>query len=412
MANSRKDTKGRALRKGESQRKSDKRYLYSYTDPYGKRRVIYANDLIELREKEKQLIKDQLDGLDVYAAGDADFNYLFSRYIKTKSELRSSTYSHYLYTFNTYVKDTFGKMLIKDIKYSDVLYFYHDLIQNRDLDIGTVEHVHTIVHPALKLAVRDNMIRNNPSDGVMAELKKKLKKKHQARRALTIEQQKAFVKYVRESKEFYRWHPLFVVLLGTGCRIGEVVGLRWEDIDIENRTIDINHSVTYYPRHKDTYRCEFEVSLPKTEAGIRMIPMLDEVCEAFIEEREYQNEEGFNLTVIDGMTGFIFRNRFGGLHNPQGVNRAIKRITDSYNTEEILKAKIERRQPVLLPHFSCHILRHTFCTRFCESENNVKVIQAVMGHADIETTLEIYADVTESKKKEAFDQFAKNMKIF
>ena len=77
-----------------------------------------------------------------------------------------------------------------------------------------------------------------------------------------------------------------------------------------------------------------------------MIPMLDEVYEAFIEEREYQNEEGFNLTVVDGMTGFIFKNRFGGLHNPAGVNRAIKRITYCYNSEEVLKAKRERR-PVL-----------------------------------------------------------------
>ena len=65
MAKARKDHRGRALRKGEIQRK-DKSYMYTYTDPYGKRRYIYANDLVELREKEKRLMKDQLDGLDVY----------------------------------------------------------------------------------------------------------------------------------------------------------------------------------------------------------------------------------------------------------------------------------------------------------------------------------------------------------
>ena len=121
----------------------------------------------------------------------------------------------------------------------------------------------------------------------------------------------------------------------------EVIGLRWEDIDFAKRIISINHSVTYYPRRNDTTKCEFGVSLPKTEAGIRTIPMMDAVYEAFQEEYSEQKEEGFNTTVVDGMTGFIFSNRFGNLHNPQAVNRAIKRIYESYNAEEVLNAKKE-----------------------------------------------------------------------
>ena len=88
----------------------------------------------------------------------------------------------------------------------------------------------------------------------------------------------------------------------------------------------------------------------------------------------------------------------GNLHNPQAVNRTIKRIRENYNAEEILKAKKEKREPIIIPHFSCHHLRHTFCTRFCENETNIKVIQAVMGHANIETTMDIYAEVTDMKK--------------
>lgn len=74
MAKARKDNRGRALRKGESQRQSDMMYVYAYTytDPFGKRRYTYSKDLGKLREKEKKLLKDQLDGLDVYAAGNAD----------------------------------------------------------------------------------------------------------------------------------------------------------------------------------------------------------------------------------------------------------------------------------------------------------------------------------------------------
>ena len=112
------------------------------------------------------------------------------------------------------------------------------------------------------------------------------------------------------------------------------------------------------------------------------------------------------------MSGFIFTNRFDTIHNPQAVNRAIKRIYEAYNAEEIVKAKNEHRDPVIIPHFSCHHLRHTFCTRFCENETNVKVIQSVMGHASIEITMDIYAEVTEMTKKEALDNLSANLDVF
>ena len=411
MAKARKDNKGRALRKGESQRKSDNMYIYVYVDPFGKRRYKYSMDLIKLREIEKSLIKDQLDGLDVYAAGKADLNFVFDRYISTKTDLRRTTYTNYTYMYDRFVRPEFGKKKIGTIKYSDVLYFYLHLINEKHLQINTLEIIHTVLHHTFQLAVRDEIIRNNPSAGVMAEIKKKPGKNHGVRHALTVEQQRAFMNYMANNPVFCKWTPLFTVLLGTGCRIGEVIGLRWEDIDMEKRLIDVNHSVTYYARKTDTRKCEFAVSLPKTEAGIRVIPMMDAVYEAFREEYEYQQENGFNVIELDGMTGFIFSNRFGNLHNPQSINRTIRRISESYNAEEVLKAKKERRQPVIIPHFSCHHLRHTFCTRFCENETNIKVIQAVMGHANIETTMDIYAEVTDMKKTEAIEKLSHKLDV-
>lgn len=412
MAKARKDNKGRALRKGESQRKSDNMYIYVYVDPFGKRRYKYSMDLVKLREIEKSLIKDQLDGLDVYAAGKADLNFVFDRYISTKTDLRRTTYTNYTYMYDRFVRPEFGKNKIGKIKYSDVLYFYLHLINEKHLQVNTLEIIHTVLHPTFQLAVRDEIIRNNPSAGVMAEIKKKPGRNHGVRHALTVEQQRAFMNYIANNPVFCKWTPLFTVLLGTGCRIGEVIGLRWEDIDMEKRLIDVNHSVTYYARKTDTRKCEFAVSLPKTEAGIRVVPMMDAVYEAFREEYEYQQENGFNVIELDGMTGFIFSNRFGNLYNPQSINRTIRRISESYNAEEVLKAKKERRQPVIIPHFSCHHLRHTFCTRFCENETNIKVIQAVMGHANIETTMDIYAEVTDMKKTEAIEKLSHKLDVF
>lgn len=412
MAKARKDNRGRALRKGESQR-TDNTYVYTYTDPFKKRRFVYAKDLQTLREKQDKLKKEQLDGLDTYLAGNATLNFVFDRYMSTKYDLRKTTKSNYLYMYNHFVREGFGERLIAELKYSDVKYFYLYLLNDKGLQANTVDTIHTILHPTFQLAVRDDIIRKNPSDGVMAEIKRKAGKNKGVRHALTIEQQRAFLNYIANEPVFSHWLPLFTVLLGTGCRIGEIIGLRWQDVDYENRIININHSVVYYAvAGAPTKKSVFQVSLPKTEAGIRDVPMMDEVYEALQQEYEYQRENGFNSTTIDGMTGFIFCNRFGNVHNPQTVNRTIKRILENYNAEEVLNAKKERRQPVILPHFSCHHLRHTFCTRLCENESNLKVIQAVMGHANIETTMDIYAEATAEKKKEAIENLSKNIKLF
>lgn len=404
MAQSRKDPRGRVLRKGEGWREQDKRYSYNYTDPLGRRKWVYANDLLQLREKEKKLMKDQLDGLDLYAAGRATVNNTFDRYMANKYDLRDTTRSNYLYTFDKFIRDTFGKKKLVDVKYSDVLQFYLHLVNVDGLALGTLDTVHCVLHPTFELAVRDDIIRKNPTNGVMKEISKRSGKNRGVRKALTMEQQRIFMEYIAGHPIFYHWWPLFTVLLGTGCRIGEALGLRWDDIDFENRVISINHSLAYY-RSCDRKRQLMRVNLPKTEAGVRTIPMLAVVKDALEMEREQQLDlyGGLNDQIIDGMTDFVFQNRDGRVPNPQTVNQAIKRVAESYNADEILNAKKEKREPVLLPHFTCHHLRHTFATRLCEAESNLKVIQSVMGHRNIETTMDIYAEATDEKKQASFE---------
>ena len=117
MAQTRKDLRGRVLRKGESQRRSDERYVYTYTDPLGRRKYVYAQDLVTLREKEAQLMKDQMDGLDIYVAGKATVNFVFDRYMSLKNNLKPTTKSNYLYMYDRFIRDTFGKRNIAEIKY-------------------------------------------------------------------------------------------------------------------------------------------------------------------------------------------------------------------------------------------------------------------------------------------------------
>ena len=405
----RKDSKGRVLQKGESQRKIDGMYIYTYVDPYGKRCYVYSKDLFTLREKEQDLIRCQMDGLDFYVGGRATINMAFDRYMSTKYNLRETTRSNYIYMYNRFVRDEFGNKLIADVKYTDVKMFYYHLMNDKNIAVNTLDNIHTIIHPIFDMAVRDDIIRKNPTDGVMAEIKKNSGKNKGIRHALTVEQQKAFIDAIRYSPEFYHWYPLFVTLLGTGMRIGECIGLRWKDVDFKHRNINVNHAVTYYTRREKV--C-FGVSKPKTEAGNRLIPMMDTVYDALKNEYDRQKKDGFCVAEVDGMNGFIFSNRNGSLHNPHCINAAIKRISESHNAREIIAAKKEHREPVIISHFSAHHLRHTFCSRLCENETNVKVIQEIMGHANIETTLDIYTEINYSKKQESLEELSKKIDFF
>lgn len=131
--------------------------------------------------------------------------------------------------------------------------------------------------------------------------------------------------------------------------------------------------------------------------------MLDFVREAFLMEKEYQKLAGIQCNVsIEGYTDFIFINRFGAAQHQGSLNKAIRRMIRDCN-DDVLTHASGKDQPVLLPHFSCHSLRHTFTTRLCEAGVNIKVIQDVLGHVDVQTTMNIYADVTKDLKQKEFN---------
>ncbi len=101
-----------------------------------------------------------------------------------------------------------------------------------------------------------------------------------------------------------------------------MIGLRWEDCDFNENLININHNLIY--RLQDDGHCEFHITTPKTQSGIRIIPMLKEVKDALLEEYNKQKANGFNKTIIDDYSGFIFTNRFGTVFSPHCINRALK----------------------------------------------------------------------------------------
>lgn len=306
----------------------------------------------------------------------------------------------YQYMYNMFVAPSFGKKYVSNIAKSDMKRFYNTLVDEHGLSVSTVDSIHTVLHQVFDMAVDDAYIRHNPSDNVLKELKQTHEKPDE-RRALTKTEQDRFLQYLKSAEKYRHWHPIFAVMLGTGMRVGEVIGLRWCDVDFDENMISVNHTLIYY-KH-EINGCYSNIHTPKTKKGIRKIPMLKAVCDAFAEERRNQFEKGIRCQAkVDGYTDFVFLNRFGNPHNQGTLNKALRRITRDCNDEMLLSGD---KNPILLPRFSCHILRHTFTTRMCEAGMNIKVIQDTLGHADVSTTLNIYADVTKDFRRSEFEAF-------
>ena len=193
-------------------------------------------------------------------------------------------------------------------------------------------------------------------------------------------------------------------------RIGEACALTWDDCDFQKDVIYIKRTLSYYPE-EHTRKCEWHILTPKTAAGVRTIPMFSDVKQVLKEERMRQLKEGFCDIELEGVSGFIFFCRDGGLKSSKRVNAALYRIQDSYNKKELAAAKKEDRNPVILPKFSVHVLRHTFCTRMCESGMNLRVLQEVMGHSKITMTMNVYTTVTDAYRTEAFKKVESKIKI-
>lgn len=371
-------------------------YEYRYT-AFGKRHSIYDKTLEGLRAKEESLYEQKLSEKQQYDRQRMTLNDLYGLWKDLKRGIRDNTFRNYCYMYEQYVKDTVGNEYVAFIKKSDIKRLFNHLADERRLRTSTLDAIQNILHQVFQIAVDDEWIEHNPAERALSELKRAHNLQKESHQALTREQQDLLLRFLSESDVHRGWYPITVVFLGTGMRVGEVTGLRWCDVDFERNMISVNHTLVYYSRGE--CHGEFSINAPKTPTSKRLIPMTEKVRKAFLEEREKQLIKGLECNVeVDGYTNFIFLNRFGGPQHYGTLNKAYKRIIRDCNDAEFLKSEDPE---VLLPNFSCHNLRHTFATRLCEAEINIKIIQSVLGHSSISTTMDIYTHVTKKSLVEA-----------
>ena len=166
----RKDNKGRVLKDGEVYRKSDGLYMYRWTAKNGKRHTIYDATLEGLREKEEKIQHDLAEGIRIPECS-LTLNDLFELWRKNKVGLKEHTFANYVYMYNRFVRDEIGMMKLRDVRKSDIRSYYNGIVRNGKMALNTLETIQNVLHQVFAVAVDDEYIRVNPTDGVLTAIK-------------------------------------------------------------------------------------------------------------------------------------------------------------------------------------------------------------------------------------------------
>lgn len=375
----RKDMKGRILRRGESQRK-DGRYCFKYVDARGKTRSVYSWTLTThdftpkrkrsgpcLRELEQRIQRDLFDNV---APENMTVLELATKYTETKTAVRPTTRTGYKTVLNFLADNEFGGRRISDITTLDAKEWLISLQRDRGKRYSSIHTIRGVLRPAFQLAEEDDLIRRNPFNFELATI---LVNDQVAREALTPKQERRFLDFVRSDSHYSRYHDAFYILLNTGLRISEFCGLTAEDIDFERGSVCVSKQLQ---RSSDM---RYYIERPKTSSGVRYVPMSEGVAECF--RRVVANRPKPPIEpVVDGVSGFLFldKNQMPrvALHWEKYFQYAVAKHNRIYKDE--------------LPKITPHVCRHTFCSKMARKGMDPVKLKYVMGHSDIDVTYNTY----------------------
>ncbi len=397
MSEKRRDNKNRILRTGESQ-EADGRYRFRYTDANGKRKSVYSwrlvatdslpygkRDNLPLREQEKIINRDLEDDI-LPDGGGLTVLQLSKKYVATKTGVKHTTRAGYGTVLRLLERDPFGAKRIDRVRLSDAKEW---LIKLQQVDKKSYSSIHTIrgvLRPAFQMAVDDDILRKNPFDFLIATV---LVNDAVTREAISRKQERTFLEFVKNDSHFCRYYDGFYILFNTGMRISEFTGLTISDVDMENRTINIDHQL------QKTGALVY-INTTKTNAGKRVIPMQDDVYECF--ERILARRPKLKVEpMIDGYSGFLWFDKDGKPMVALHWEKYFQHAVDKYNS-------IYRVQ---LPRITPHVCRHTYCSNMAKSGMNPKVLQYLMGHSDISVTLNTYTHLKFDDAKDEMEKMAK-----
>ena len=399
MSEKRRDKRGRILHTGETQM-PDGRYRFRYIDAIGERRTVYSVRLDKndptpmgtkrtesLREMESRIQRDLFDHI-VTSDGSMTVLELVEQYISTKITVRRTTLKGYNTVLNVLKKEQFARLRIDSVKVSDAKKWLIKLQKKDGRSYSAIQSIRGVLRPAFQMAVDDDILRKNPFSFLLVDA---IVDDSVRRDAVSREQERKFLKFVKEDPHYSKFYEGIYILFKTGLRISEFCGITLRDIDFKEHKLNIDHQLMYGGAAGDY------IEQTKTVNGVRVIPMNPDVEECFktiVKNRKAPIVE----PLIGGKTGFLY-------FNAQG------RILNAYHWEKIFDSIVKKYNSIYktpMPKITPHVCRHTYCSNMAKSGMNPKTLQYLMGHSDISVTLNVYTHVQFDDIKEEVNKVYAN----
>lgn len=356
------------------------------SDENGKyiRKQFYGKTQKEVKEKleefKKQMSLGNLPSDDKLTLEHWYYTWLFDYRIK---DLKPKSFEKYEGIYRNYIKgSTIGKIKLKDLRATHLQKHYNELIDIYNKPVSTVKSLNTRLKPCLAEAEKQGYIQKNyckmvtlPKDNTTKEIK-----------VLSSDQQKLFIEAIKG----HNLEVLFLVALSTGLRLGEILGLKWSDIDFNTGTLTVNRTIQRVTQIDRNGNRESKVieQLPKTKNSIRTIPIPKNILIKLKDHRLEQNTNRLKLGNLYFNSDYVFCDKLGYPIDDKRPARNLKSILTKLDIEPI----------------KFHGLRHTYATRLFEANVPPKTVQVLMGHSDISITLDIYTHVMEDTKLEAVEK--------
>lgn len=366
-----KNLKGRELGVGITQQ-SDGLYVARCTDVNGRRKTKRFRKLQECRQWLANENENKRQGI---VTQEIRMNDWYKQWMEIKEKtVRENTRISYRVHYNSNIEPVLGEMFLSDIKPAHCQKVFIDMAK-KEMSNNSMSSTRAVLHNILEAAMENGLISSNPCT---KSIKTNIGKSEKERAALTKEEQARFLKIIKGT----RHENEMLFLLQTGLRIGELVGLKWGDVDFTNRTITVNRTMNYSCVAKRWISGE-----PKTKTGKRIVPLTEKALQ-ILKDRKEKNAalKKVNMEYIE----FIFLSESGEL---------IPGYTYYYSMVSLCQHNHFRQ-------ISPHILRHTFATRCIEAGMKPRTLQEILGHSNIGITMNTYVHITEDEKKNEIKKIA------
>ena len=373
-----KDLKGKEIGAGIVQQPNGT-YFARFVDKFGKRRTKRSKKLQEVKQwLADATYIDQHGDLD--QATDMLVDAWFDYWIGIKKQtVRPNTVRNYSERYERNIKGVIGNKLLTDVKPIHCQKIFSDMA-DEGYKTTTIYQTRIALYNMFEFARENDVLIANPCK---KSLKSDMGKPSDKKEALTIDVQKKFL----EAVVGYSYENQYRFVLQTGLRTGELIGLKWSDIDFENRTMKIERTMEY--RYKVG---EWRVGPPKSKSGYRTIPLTDEAIR--ILENQRSKNKSLKLVPME-WKDIVFLCRKGTPVKNSTYDTGLFKYCDR----------------VGIPRFSMHVLRHTFATRCIEGGMKPKTLQKILGHSNIGITMNLYVHITGDEKHREIDLVADALKV-